>query len=219
MTNPFEMIQPWIPTVLEAIKKEIKLEHLPVSGAFVKAHFGHRPLNRLKIEEIFLAYEKALLEGDSSLAEWIINRWVFRHGDIYSHFADRLSAIHVDFAHLKGLTDEQSERVLQGSVERFGALLVYLFSVLNGVVFSESVFVRLRQAAEEEEAARKKEEAQSMGQKTLEQEVARYQREIARWQEKYESKVAGMTKKYTTDIEALKKQIRSLQQKILSMGA
>src|SRR3990167_9681675 len=143
MKNQFESIQSWIPFILETIKKEIKHEHLPASPVFVRTHFGNRPLNRLKIEEIFTAYEKDLLAGDESLAEWVVNRWVFRHGDIYSHFAERLGEISDDYSTLESLTEAQSEQVLKGAKDRFNAADIYLFSLLNAVVFPESIFARL----------------------------------------------------------------------------
>src|SRR5437773_214477 len=105
MKNQFESIQPWIPSVLEAIKKEIKFDQLPSNPAFIRAHVGNRPLNRLKTEEIFTAYENDLLAGDAPLAEWVVNRWVFRHGDIYSHFAERLGTISQDYAAIESLTE------------------------------------------------------------------------------------------------------------------
>jgi len=218
MKNEFELIQPWIPSVLEVIKRDIKVDHLPANPAFIKTHFGNRLLNRLKMEEIFEAYQKELLSGNASLIEWVVNRWVFKHGDIYSHFAERLSAINEDFTTLVSLTESQSEQVLQGAAGKFGSLPVYLFSVLNRVVFPASIFARLRHAAEQEEFAQKEAAKQARAQQTLEQDVARYQRELTRLHEKYEQKIAGILKKYAIDVEGLKKQIRSLQQKLHSMG-
>lgn len=40
--------------------------------------------------------------------------------------------------------------------------------------------------------------------------------EKARLQDKYEDKLAGVQRKYMTDVEALKKQIRSLQQQLVA---
>jgi polyhydroxyalkanoate synthesis regulator phasin len=214
MENQFKTIQPWIPLVLSAIKKDIKVDHLPASPSFVRTHFGNRPLNRLTTEEIFAAYEKDLLAGDADLAEWVINHWVFQHGEIYTHFAERLSQISEDYSEIKNLTEEQSHAILKGAVESFGALPTYLFSVLNGVVFPESIFKKLRLAAEQEVAAKSAEAKQAEEQLSFEQLKERYARDLSRLQEKYEGKVSGVLKKYTTEVEALKKQIRSLQKQL-----
>ncbi len=214
MKNQFETIQPWIPLVLAAIKKDIKTDHLPGSPIFVRTHFGNRPLSRLTAEEIFAAYEKDLLSGDADLADWVVNRWVFKHGDIYSHFADSLSQVAEDYSAIQSLTVEQSEKILSEAVDRFGALHTYLFSVLNGVVFPESVFQRLRTWAENEEAAKKEEEKGTEERLSLQQLTERYSRDVARLHEKYESKISGVLKKYTTEVEALKKQIRALQKQL-----
>lgn len=214
MKNKFEIIHPWISIVLEAIKKDIKTDFLPGKASFIRAHFGNRPTHRLTIEEIFEACAKDLLAGDEEFSEWVVNRWVFRHGDIYSHFAERLGKISQDYSAIRQLSEEESDGVLEGAAQKFGALPLYLFSVLNGVVFPETVFARLRSAAEEEEARllEQKEEARESQRKV--QAEQDYRRELARLQEKYEGKVSGVMKKYGTDVDALKKQIRSLQKQV-----
>jgi hypothetical protein len=212
MQNKFETIQSWIPGILSAIKHDIKTDHLPGSPQFVKTHFGNRPLSRVNMDEIYKAYEKDLLSGDKELEEWVINHWVFKHGDIYTHFADRLSQVSEDFGSIEKLTHEESNKILEGAVERFGALPCYLFSVLNGVVFPEAVLTGLRDLAEKEEAEKK---AGEVG-KAKEQSVESYVQEIARLHKKHEERLSGVMKKYVTEVEALKKQIRSLQKQLLS---
>ena len=212
MENKFESLRPWLKSILSAIKKDIKTDYLPGDKVFYKAHFGNRPMNRLSQDEIFAAFEKELLAGHESLAEWVVNHWVFKHGDIYTHFADRLSQISPDFNELTELTAVQSEQVLAGT-EAFGVIATYLFSQLNGVVFPASVFEKLRQAALESTEKQEAETSSRSAQESLEQIIERQQRELVRLQDKYESKVAGVLRKYQTDTEALKKQVRALQQK------
>lgn len=215
MKDKFQTLQPWLPQILHSIKKEIKTEHLTKSPSFYKAHFGNRPLNRITSEEICGVYQKALLEGeDEDLGEWVVNRWVFRNGDIYQHFAERLSRIHPDFDSIVSLDEAQSEEILAGSIETFGALPVYLFSVLNGVVFPENIFVRLRKIAESQESIEKAEENKIEVEKSLSAMEERYKAELARIERKYEDKLAGVMKKHATDVDALKRQIRALQLKL-----
>ena len=216
MKNQFETLSPWLPQILQTLKREIKAEHLSKNPSFYRTYFGTRPQNRLTSEEISLAYEKELLQGNEELTEWVINRWVFNHGEIYRYFAEQLSQIHTDFDEIKNLNEGQSEAILSGALTSFGALPTYLFSVLNRVVFPEAVLQRLREKAEQEEKVQKT-EAAALGEKqALDQVIAHHEREMSRLQEKCEQKIAGAMKKYTTDIHALKQQIRALQQRLNS---
>lgn len=215
MKDKFQTLQPWLPQIIHTIKKEIKSEHLSKSPIFYKEHFGSRPINRLTNEEISVVYEKELLQKDNEeLGEWIVNRWVFRNGDIYQHFAERLSRIHPDFDAITHLDDAQSEQVLSGALEAFGALPIYMFAVLNGVVLSDKVLKQLRNRAEKEESAQKIEAQEASQAETIQQMSERYKNDVARLEKKYEDKLAGVMKKHAIDVEALKKQVRALQQKL-----
>ncbi len=211
--NPFNLVQPWINQILHVIKKDIKTDHLSVDKNFYKTHFGSRPLNKLSLEEIFAVYEKKLLEGEEEIVEWAVNRWVFKNGDLYQHFAQRLSAINPEFSEIESLTESQAEQVLDGA-EAFGVLNVYLFSRLNGVVLPESIFKRLETAAAKEQESENARAEKESAQESLEKELDRYRRDASRIKEKYEDKLAGVQRKYQVDVEALKKQIRSLQQRL-----
>lgn len=206
----FKTLQPWVAQVLSAIKKDIKSEHLPSNPPFYRTYFGNRPQNRLTNEEVFAAYEKELLQDNADLAEWVVNRWVFKHGDLYTHFAERLSQINPEFSEIQSLTEEESEQVLAGAAEQFGSVPVFLFSALNGVVFPKPILERLeteaKGALEKQDAAEKAKGEEQL----LTQKIEQQQREIAR----FEAKLAGVQKKYETETAALKKQIRALQQRL-----
>ncbi len=208
MKNPFESLQNWTHEVLNAIKRDIKVDHLHTDPVFYRKHFGNRPQNRLTAEEIFAAYEKELIEGNQELSEWVVNRWVFKHGDLYQHFAERLSQVNPEFNQIERLNEEESEAILKGA-EKFEAIPTFLFALLNGVVFPASILERLRQAAEVEKAAQSKQQVADNEQKNLEKIIAAHQREIARMQDR----IDGVQKKYTRDTEALKKQIKALQKR------
>lgn len=212
MENQFQILQPWVVQILGAIKKEIKGDHLFKNPLFYRIHFGNRPQNRLTNEEICAAYAKELLEGNEELAEWVSHQWIFKRGEIYRHFVAHLSAISPHFDAIEQLTEEESERILAGAIESFGATTTYIFSVLNGVVFPKEIFQKLRQRAEEEQVQELAPPESANQEMTFEQ----HQRELSRLREKYEDKISGILKKYTTDVEALKRQIRSLQQQLLS---
>lgn len=210
MENQFLSLQNWTLEVLNTIKKDIKSDHLHTDPVFYKAYFGNRPQNRLTSEEIFAAYEKELLKGNEELAEWVVNRWVFKNGDLYQHFAERLSQINENFDQIKTLNEAESRQILAGAVESFGAISTFLFSVLNGVVFPQNILDELRQAAQSEKEARDKKLLSDIEQGGLEKTIATLQREVNRQNDK----ILGVQKKYEKDTEALKKQIKTLQQKL-----
>jgi len=210
MKNQFQALQNWTQDILNTVKKDLKSDHLHTDPVFYRAHFGNRPQNRLSAEEILAAYEKELLAGNEDLESFVINRWVFKHGDLYDHFADRLSQIHPDFDQITSLTEEQSKTILEGAADAFGAVETFLFSMLNRVAFPQKVLDTLQKEALEAKRANARAAEQAAEQQTLEKILASHQREVSRLNDK----IAGVQKKYTIDTEALKKQIRALQQKL-----
>ncbi len=210
MKNQFHALQNWTFEILDAIKKDLKSDHLHADPLFYRTYFGNRPQNRLTTEEIFAAYEKELTQGNESIAEFVVNRWVFKHGDLYKRFADRLAKINPDFDQIKDLSDVESQEILKGVPEEFGAVPTFLFCLLNGVVFPKTTLDRLEKAAQIEKAAKKKEQESDLEEKSLQKIIATLQREVARLNEK----ILGVQKKYTIDTEGLKKQIKTLQQKL-----
>lgn len=210
MKNRFHTLQNWTREVLQDIKKDLKNDHLHTDPIFYKTYFGNRPLNRLTTEEIFTAYAQELVKGNEDLAEFVVNRWVFKHGDLYQHFALRLGAINPDFEKIEQLTDAEADTVLSGAAESFGAIPTFLFVLLNGVVFSEMIINRLHKAAVAEKATNQKNEANAIEQLSLDKLVAAHKREIVRLHDKIE----GVQKKYTVDTGVLKQQIKALQQKL-----
>ncbi|MGB7978439.1 MAG: hypothetical protein WCF19_04680 [Chlamydiales bacterium] len=210
MDNQFQALQNWTFEVLSAIKKDIKSDRLHTDPIFYRANFGNRPQNRLTAEEIFAAYEKELLKGNNELAEWVVSRWIFKHGDLYNHFAERLSEVNPDFNEIKQLTEEESRRILDGAAESFGAIPTFIFSLLNGVVFPQSILDELQKGAEAERALLERRAESNIEQQSLEKVIASHQREVGRLNDK----ILGVQKKYERDTEALKKQIKGLQQKL-----
>ncbi|MEN9654631.1 MAG: hypothetical protein RL235_743 [Chlamydiota bacterium] len=220
MKNPFTQVQPWVASILSDIKKELRTEHLLKSPVFYRAHFGNRPHNRIPYEEIEAVYVRALAEGsDADLADWVINRWVFQHGDIYEAFAEKLQQVNPDFTQIKELTLDESERVLDGMAERFGALNVYLFAWLNKVAFPESVFHRLQNLAESTTRLAKEEAEESKALVEKEALVKKHARDLEKLRLKCEDKIAGVMRKYDQDVAGLKNQIRALQKRMSGVGS
>ena len=139
-----------------------------------------------------------------------MSRWIFKHGDLYNHFAERLSEVNPDFNEIKQLTEEESRRILDGAAESFGAIPTFIFSLLNGVVFPQSILDELQKGAEAERALLERRAESNIEQQSLEKVIASHQREVGRLNDK----ILGVQKKYERDTEALKKQIKGLQQKL-----
>lgn len=212
MSNKFETIQPWLNEILTAIKKDVKNDYLTGSPKFYFTHFGKRPIGRLTTEEINPVLIKELLAGNEDLAEWVVNRFVFKHGDIYDFFATKLEQINPDIGAIEVLTNEQSEQILLGA--NYPVKDIFLFAVMNGVVFPQAIFDRLRKETVAFDEKKQADETKLAEEQELAKMIERHQKEVFRLTEKYEQKLAGVLKKYMADTEALKKQVRALQKKL-----
>lgn len=210
MENQFQSLESWTIEILEMIKKDIKTDHLHTDPQFYRTYFGNRPQNRLTSAEIFGAYEKELAKGNEDLAAWVVNRWVFKHGDLYQHFADRLAKINPKFDEIQTLSEEESLGILEGAAESFGAIPTFLFALLNGVVFPKKILENLKKEAEIARENREASAKQALEELSFEKTIAAQSREIQRLNDK----IKGVLKKYEKDTESLKKQIKALQKKV-----
>jgi hypothetical protein len=147
MKIQFERLLPWAEEILSAIKKEIKQEYLEENPVLRRKHFGNLPQNRISTPEIAAAFTKEILDGNQELYDWVVDTWVVKHGNMYHYFALKLHNINPDFEQIKELTVDESEKVLAGAKESFGAKKIYFFAVLNGLVFPEQVLTQLHQDA------------------------------------------------------------------------
>ena len=145
MKNQFQALQNWTQEVLNAIKKDIKTDHLHTDPVF------YRPILAiaLKIDSLPRRFsqlmKKSCLKGNEDLAEWVVNRWVFQARRPLSALCRAAQRDQSQtLIRFKSLLKRRVKRVLEGAPEAFGAIPTFLFSVLNGVVFPESVLERLR---------------------------------------------------------------------------
>ena len=213
MEIKFNTLRPWLEEILLVIKKDIKTDYLPAMQAMYKSYFGSRPVNRLQNEEIHAALIQELENGNEDLAEWIVNRWVFKHGELYQFFASSLEKIQPDFSSLDQLTIDQSQMILSRAKDLFPIKEVYFFSVLNGVVFPQEIFEQLKNEVQTASERKKVEAEVDLKEREVSKIVENHQREIDRITSKYEKKLEGVLKKYMQDTHALKAQIRALQKK------
>lgn len=209
-----EMLAPWLEEIVDAVKKDLKNEHLKVDRSFCKKYFlGKNPV-QVPINEMAEAYRIDIASGNAGLGEFIATRWLLKNTDIYCYFEERIRAISSDFEALEELSEEVSLSLMQTSVKQFGAKKTYLFSVFNSVVFPPKIYAQLKEMAEVETAHTRAEEEVKKTAETCEMQEIRHKRETAALIDRYEKKLSGMQAKYLKDTASLKKQISTLQKKL-----
>jgi hypothetical protein len=212
----FVLLKPWHAVIIDAVKKDLKNEHLKQDFQFCKKYLPGKSAQKLTTEELVDVYGVAVEDAESgeALAEFISNRWLLKNSDLYGFFEQKLSEINPNFTEIEELDADQSRKMLSHAVKEFGAARTYLFSVINSVVFPEQVYRELdKQAkdalAHEEKEAQKQAELEAANDSKL-----NYEQQIARLTDKYEKKLVGMQKKYIQDTDTLKKQVATLQRKL-----
>jgi len=214
----FKMLQNWLPFVLDSIKKDIRQDHLKKDLAFVKKYLANTNYQKASAEELAKAYSTAINEEENSedIGDFITNRWLMKHTEIYDFFEQQLRQINPEFTEMTEINEDISTKIVNGSTTQFGAPKTYIFSVLNSVVFPKSVYDKLQELASSEQKNRQEEEQKLEETKSLEKIKLHYEQQMTRLKEKYEKKIQGMQKLYDRDVEMLKKQNAQLQRKLQS---
>jgi hypothetical protein len=212
----FAMLASWMTLIVDSVKKDIKNEHLKKDVAFVRQYFSGKNFNKLSTQELAQAYGHAIANGENGeeLAEFVSNRWLLKHSDLYHHFEQELSKIDPNFSDLEVMPKEPSIAIMEKAVQQFGAPQTYLFCVLNSVVFPEDVYKILSNRAEHHVKESITEAEAQKEQLSVENMKKNYEQQIARVTDKYEKKLSGLQKKYVHDVDGLKKQIATLQRKL-----
>ena len=210
------MLQPWMPLIIETIKKDLKNDHLKKDPGFLRTYFPGKNAAKLTSQEVYEGYAQAIANGENSeeLAEFISNRWLLKHSDIYYYFEQELGKINPSFSEIKELDSESATKIMQEAVRQFGAISTYLFCILNSVVFPEEIYKKLGHDAAEHAEKEKQEEKTNQEESSIENLQRSHDLQISRLMDKYEKKITGLEKKYHQDVEALKKQIANLQRKL-----
>jgi hypothetical protein len=209
----FDKLQPWINDIFQAVKKDMRNEHLLKTPSFVQKHFAKKAVDKLTLQEFASAYQKEIAEGDEDLGEKVIARWVLKNAELYQFFASELSKINPKFDEIDSISNEASAFLLNASIRQFGASATYIFSIINAVVFTEEQLSKLREIALAEKANEApKEEKSSFG--SIDAVKEHYEKEMRKLSEKCEKRMQGVERKYIQDVEGLKKQIAQLHKKL-----
>lgn len=212
----FALLKKWMPIIVDSVKRDLKNEHLKRDWGFVKQYFPGKNPHKLTAEELSEAYTHAIetSENAEDLAEFVSNRWLLKHSDLYYYFEKELIKVSPNFSELEHLEKDISLQIMDNAIQHFGALHTYLFCVLNSVVFPKETYDILGQRAEDSVKAAKIEAAANSELQSFEDMKRSYEQQIARLTDKYEKKILGLQKKYAVDVDALKKQVAQLQRKL-----
>ena len=212
----FEEAARWVPHMISSVKKELKNDHLKKDFQFFKNFFPGKNINKLSDQELIEGYQRAIKEAENgeAIAEFIANRWLLNHSEIYNFFEERLVAHNPNFTEIEELPLEFATQLSHASTQAFGPSKTYLFALLNEVVFPQQLYSTLKGHAESHHHKEEQEEQLNTNHNTLEALKTAYEQQIARLTDRYEKKVSGLQKKYNQDTDALKKQLAQLQRKL-----
>lgn len=206
----YQMIKHCLPSLILSIRRDLRQDHLKKDKAALKEYFQGKNPNKLTVEELAEGYAPLLEGGNEDLWEFIAERWLLKHTDVYYFFEEKLKEIDEEFTSLEEIELEKARSIADESVRLFGAEKTLIFGVLNEVVFPKEIYNDLEKAAKEAPRVHEKPENILPPQD--------YSAEIKRLENKYEKKLLGLQKKYERDVAALKKQVSALQKKLAAQS-
>ncbi len=196
--------------IFSSVKKDCKSEHLALDNQFLKKHFTGKLIAKITVEDLLLVYPKVIDEGHEQLAEFIANRWLLKHMDLYHLFENELKKINPQFDQITEISECDAKAILEMALKDANPVTCYIFCTLNLVAIPLGVLKDLEEKALSYIAACSKSLEQSAEKCTNHSTLE----DVQKICEKYEKKLAGMQKKYVTDTGILKKQVSILQQRI-----
>lgn len=143
----FAILEPFHEAIFTNVKKDFRDEHLRTDRGFCKRNFGSKELSKITVEDLLRVYPKLIAAGYEPISEFISNRWLLRHLDIYNYFEDALKQHTEDFDKIEELEAGFARTLLDVAVTKFGAVDTYIFSILNSVAFSSVMMNELRASA------------------------------------------------------------------------
>ncbi len=206
--NKFEILAPFVGELCLEIKKEIKQEFVKKKG--LQAEF--KSLDISDISQFF--YKKVAEEGDEKTGEWLASSWIYKNGEIFQLFHEQLSLVDKHYDQLESLSSSVEEQIKDLSVGKFGFVRVYLFSILNSVVFSTKLFEELKNGALKELSVSKDHSLEDEDSISLEDLRKSFEMERLKMEEKCEKRLQGVIKKTQMEVEGYRKQIGQLQKRL-----
>ncbi len=143
-TEKFAELQPFLVAIFTEIKKDIRDEHLRADRGFFKRNFPGKELSKLTVDDLLRVYPKIIAAGYEPVSEFIANKWLLRHLDIYNFFESRLKEYDEKFELITELEESFAQTLLNDAVAKFGLQDSYIFSVLNSVAFPAAMMKKLQ---------------------------------------------------------------------------
>ena len=144
--SKIQQLSSLFPLIISDIKKDIKNELIKFDYATFKKLFGKCYVAKLTVEELAPPLFQEI-STNPKLEDWIVERWVEKHVEMYRFFAQHLSKVNPNFDEIQSLPDEVGEAIANAAIAKFGVKETYLFSVLNKVAFSPALFEKLKNQA------------------------------------------------------------------------
>lgn len=212
----FAILKEWTPHLIDVVKKDLKNEHLKQDYVFARKYLQGKNLNKVTLEDLIQGYSAAIEQEESGekIAEFIANRWMIHSSELYGFFEKELTKVNPNFDSIEEIDEPVAKKLIGESVDQFGAMNTYLFSVINSVAFKKDQFEDLKKASLKERETKQKESVKAEEQKSLEDTKKDYEQRLVRLEDKYEKKLDGLQRKYVKDTEMLKKQVANLQRKM-----
>lgn len=202
--------------VIRDLKKEITKE-LSKKNSIVQKKLSGVSIGDGKDEVVDLFFNLVVEKGDEELGEWLASSWVLKNSPIFKSFHKKISLISADYEKLTGFPTEKEEDLRESSIEEFGAIKTFIFSVLNSVVFSKKSMEDIRIRAEEEASDRK--EISLSSNCSVEEAREIFEKEKKKILEKQEHKLLAVIKRHQVEVEGYRKQIGQLQKKLEEVRA
>lgn len=148
----FAKLEPWHYAIFSDVKKDLRKEHLKHDKAFFRTYFGSKVLLRLTVEDLLEVYPAVIAKGHEQLAEFVVNRWLLKHLDIYTFFETHLKKINPQIEQITAIDQSLTNDLIAQAFSQFGAVNTYIFCIFNSVSFSPETFEYLRTCAHNETA-------------------------------------------------------------------
>lgn len=214
-SRKFALLESFSGEIFTGIKKEIKKE-VATKGSLLQRKLGIPSVKETKeMMELFL--KNIITEKDEDLGEWVASAWINRHGEIFQCFHEHLIKISSSYDELTEIPAAAENALIQESVAKFGALNVYIFSILNSVVISAKKMEELKVLAQKEVES-KKEEKEVVPAVSVEELQKKFEEQMQKVLEKQEKRILGITERHQMEVAGYRKQIGQLQKKLESLS-
>lgn len=214
-SRKFTLLECFSEEIFNCIKKEIKRE-ISTKGSPLQRKLDIQSVKETQaMNELFL--KNIVVEKDEELGEWVASAWINRHGEIFQCFHEHLIKISSNYEELTEIPAAAESSLIQESIAKFGALNVYIFSILNSVVISLKKMEELKVLAQKE-VENKKEEKEVVPAVSVEELQKKFEEQMQKVLEKQEKRILGITERHQMEVAGYRKQISQLQKKLESFS-